>query len=116
VKDVRPCLQDVAVSVVPVRIGRGTQNKMLESMAMGIPTVASSTAARGVQAVPGKHFLMAAGPQEFAQHVIELLRNPPLRTQLATAARVQLENTHNWAVSLGQMDAILEDAFSARIR
>src|SRR5579872_4150703 len=70
VKDVRPSLQDVAVSVVPVRIGRGTQNKMLESMAMGIPTVASSTAAKGVQALPGKHFLMAQTAKEFAQHVV----------------------------------------------
>jgi sugar transferase (PEP-CTERM/EpsH1 system associated) len=110
VKDVRPFLQDVAVGVVPVRIGRGTQNKMLESMAMGIPTVASTTAAKGVQATPGKHFLMAATAPEFARHVIELLRDPDLRAQLAAAGRLQLEGTHNWPVSLQNMDAVLAEA------
>ena len=113
VKDVRPFLQDVAVGVVPVRIGRGTQNKMLESMAMGIPTVASGTAAKGIQAVSGKHFLMAETPHDFAQKVIELLQSPGLRAKLAAAARTQVEGTHNWQVSLRKMDAILEGVLSS---
>jgi sugar transferase (PEP-CTERM/EpsH1 system associated) len=48
VTDVRDFLQDAAVSVAPLRIARGTQNKILESMAMGIPVVATSQAAKGI--------------------------------------------------------------------
>lgn len=116
VKDVRPYLRDAAVGVVPVRIGRGTQNKMLESMAMGIATVASTTAAKGVQAVAGKHFLAASSAPEFARQVLMLLRNPGLRAQLAAAARRQLECTHHWPVSLRNLDGILEEAFSLPAR
>ena len=48
-----------ALTVAPLPIARGTQNKVLESMAMGVPVVASRAAAGGVDAVPGEHLLAA---------------------------------------------------------
>ena len=45
--------------VAPLAIARGTQNKMLEAMAMGVPVVTSAVAAAGVDAVAGEHFLVA---------------------------------------------------------
>ncbi len=47
VEDVRPYISKASVSVVPLRIGKGIQNKILEAMAMGVPVVATS------QALPG---------------------------------------------------------------
>lgn len=112
VSDVREHLQDVAVAVAPLRICRGTQNKVLECMAMGIPTVATSTASRGVQAVPGKHLLAADTPEAFARATVELLRNPARRADLAQAARAHLETSHCWSTSLQALDGILEGAVS----
>src|SRR5262249_46278616 len=66
VPDVRDYVGDAAVSIAPLRIARGTQNKILESMAMGVPVVASSQAAKGIDAVPGRDFLVAEKAQEFA--------------------------------------------------
>ena len=37
--------------VAPLNIARGTQNKILEAMAMGVPVVTSAVAAGGVDAV-----------------------------------------------------------------
>ena len=54
VADVRPYVQKSALTIAPLSIARGTQNKILESMAMGIPVVASEEAAPGVDAVPGE--------------------------------------------------------------
>ncbi len=59
VPDVRPFVTRSAVNVAPLRIARGTQNKILEAMAMGVPVVTSEVAARGVDAVPGEHLLCA---------------------------------------------------------
>ncbi|HEV8128610.1 MAG TPA: glycosyltransferase, partial [Candidatus Eisenbacteria bacterium] len=53
VPDVRPYLASAAVSVAPLRVARGIQNKILEAMAMALPVVATSAAFEGVGAPKG---------------------------------------------------------------
>src|SRR5438046_2181361 len=71
VPDVRPFLQRAALMVAPLNIARGTQNKILEAMAAGVPVVTSGTAAAGVDAVDREHFLVARTPE---QHALAVLR------------------------------------------
>src|SRR3546814_7519 len=54
VPDVRELVRRAAASAAPLTIARGTQNKILECMAMGVPVVASQQAAGGVDAVAGE--------------------------------------------------------------
>lgn len=107
VPDVRPHLADAMVSVAPLRIARGTQNKVLESMAMGIPVVATSQAAKGIEAVPEKHFLIADDPRGFADKVLSLVGNSELRRGLTEAARQQVEAVHIWPASMAILDSVL---------
>jgi sugar transferase (PEP-CTERM/EpsH1 system associated) len=107
VPDVRPYLMHAAVSVAPLRIARGTQNKILESMAMGTPVVATPQAAKGVQAYPGQHLLVAEQPQAFADKVINLLEQSKSRSILSNAGRRQVEEVHAWASSMSVLDRIL---------
>jgi len=53
VPDVRPYARRSAATVAPLNIARGTQNKILEAMALGVPVITSRVAARGVDAEPG---------------------------------------------------------------
>ena len=48
---VAPYLNRAEVAVVPLRIGRGVQNKLLEAMAAGLPAVATTVARTGVAAM-----------------------------------------------------------------
>src|SRR5262249_9416367 len=112
VPDVRDYVLDATVSVAPLRIARGTQNKILESMAMGIPVVATPQAAKGVQAVAGRDLMVAESPEEFAESVTELLRNTTLRGRLAQAGRNQVERTHLWHETLNILDATLSSGFA----
>jgi sugar transferase (PEP-CTERM/EpsH1 system associated) len=107
VPDVRPYLGDATVSVAPLRIARGTQNKILESMALGIPVVATPMAAKGVQAAPGRHLLVAENSEDFARKVTGLLRNAELRRDLSESARRQIEKAHSWRSSMNILDDIL---------
>src|ERR1700730_10658001 len=50
VPDVRPYIRGSALMVAPLAIARGTQNKILEAMAMGVPVVTSGVAAARVGA------------------------------------------------------------------
>lgn len=114
VPDVRPHMQDAAVTVAPLRIARGTQNKVLESIAMGIPVVATTRAARGVQAEPDRHLLVSDTPEGMADQVVDLLQDAHRRRSLAMAAREQVQRAHNWATTCAQLDQLLRSA-SARL-
>jgi len=107
VQDVRRYFDDVTVSIAPLRIARGTQNKILESMAMGIPVVATPEAAKGIQAVPGRDFMVADNPHGFAEHILNLLRDVRMREILAGSARTQIEKSHLWSRSMRILDSLL---------
>ena len=65
VPDVRPYLRRAALMVAPLNIARGTQNKILEAMAIGVPVVTSRVAAGGVDASsPASIFCAAITPEE----------------------------------------------------
>jgi polysaccharide biosynthesis protein PslH len=108
VPDVRPYVTRSAVNVAPLRIARGTQNKILEAMAMGIPVVTSEVAARGVDAVPGEHLLCASTPIEESQAVLKLLNDPEQRTRFGESGRARVLSRHDWRASMRRLDGIVE--------
>jgi sugar transferase (PEP-CTERM/EpsH1 system associated) len=114
VPDVRPYLADAAIAIAPLRLARGTQNKILECMGMGIPVVTTPEAARGIQANAGEHLLVAGTPEGFIQSVVELLENPSLRAQLGEAGRLQAESAHQWPASMRILDEVLQSVSAAR--
>jgi polysaccharide biosynthesis protein PslH len=107
VQDVRSYLRGAAVSIAPLRIARGMQNKILEALAMGIPTVATPEAAKGVECVPGKHLLVADCAKAFAEEVIRVIEDSSLRKNLAEAGRLQIEQVYGWDHSGDRLDTIL---------
>jgi polysaccharide biosynthesis protein PslH len=114
VADVRPYMLDAAVAVAPLRLARGTQNKILESMAMGIPMVATPEAAKGVTATPGEDLLVAHDADTFARYVINIMQNEELRQDLSQAARRKITDTHRWSYSMKILEGILEDFVTER--
>jgi sugar transferase (PEP-CTERM/EpsH1 system associated) len=113
VPDVRPHVRRAAVSVAPLDVARGTQNKILESMAMGVPVVCTPLAARGVDAEPGQHLLAASGPRATADAVLTLLEDPVQRRALAARARQRILSHHSWSSSLRRLDGYLEQCLSS---
>ncbi len=65
--------------VAPLEIARGTQNKILEAMAMGVPVVTSSVAAGGVDAEAREHLLVADTPAEYVAAIAAHARRPDER-------------------------------------
>lgn len=110
VPDVRPYYARAGVGVAPLRLGRGVQNKVLQSMAMGVPVVTTTVGARGIGAQPGRHFEVADEPDAFAAHVVRLLREPAERKILGRNGRGFVEANHAWECSLAKMDGLLAEA------
>jgi sugar transferase (PEP-CTERM/EpsH1 system associated) len=107
VPDVRPYVHRAAVSVVPLRVASGIQNKVLESMAMRVPVVASSLASEGIDAVAGEHLLVDDSPQGFAFKVLSVMQNKGLRQRLADGGRRRIEERHSWQACLQILDRVL---------
>ena len=96
VPDVRPYVARATVVVVPMRLSRGLQNKVLEAMAMAKAVVAAPPALAALAAVPGRDLLCADAPAEWAEAVAGLLADPARRRELGTNARAFVERHHHW--------------------
>ena len=112
VPDVRPFIRKSALMVAPLNIARGTQNKILEAMAMGVPVVTSSIAAGGVDAEAGTHFLVADTPEAYAQAIMRIVESPAERSRLAMAGRQRMLSHHAWPHSMVRLDSIIARGIS----
>ena len=110
VPDTRPYLDEAELFVAPLRMARGVQNKLLEALAMGLPCVASITAWRGVGIPEGEGIFAADRPDEFARHVIGLLRDADQRREMARRARAAAEAHYQWATQMARLDQVIAAA------
>ena len=108
VPDVRPYLRRSAAMVAPLHIARGTQNKILEAMATGVPVITSREAAGGVDAIDGEHFLVASTPEGCAALVLKVLEDPRERMRLSRAGRERMLSNHAWEKSMRRLDQLIE--------
>jgi sugar transferase (PEP-CTERM/EpsH1 system associated) len=108
VPDVRPFATRAALTVAPLRIARGTQNKILEAMAMGVPVVTTTVAAGGVDALPGEHLLTADAPDQTCAAILRVMGDSNERARLAKAGRARMLSHHAWPSSMKRLDAIVE--------
>jgi polysaccharide biosynthesis protein PslH len=108
VPDTRPYLDGAEVFVAPLRMARGIQNKLLEALAMGLPCVASEAAATGTVVANGEGILAADNPEEFAEHVMRLLRDSAFRAAMAGKARATAEANYRWDGQMARLDRVIE--------
>lgn len=118
--DVRPFVQSGWVGLIPERVGGGTRIKLFESLALGTPIVATRWAAKGVDAQEGREILTGDTPQELADAVLRLFRDPVLRENMSRAGRKLIEDKYDWNVIGQQLEVCIEDAIrhwqKARVR
>jgi sugar transferase (PEP-CTERM/EpsH1 system associated) len=107
VPDVRPYVAHAALSVAPLRIARGIQNKVLEAMSLAKTVIVSPQALEGIEAEPGRELILAGDAQQFAAAVLQALAQPD--PAIGAAARRKVESRYGWAANLAQVDALLEN-------
>jgi glycosyltransferase involved in cell wall biosynthesis len=107
VKDVREYLARASVSIAPLQVARGIQNKVLEAMAMGKAVVCTPQAHEGIRATPGRELVVAEDAEAFSAAAIDLLSNPGKAERLGVAARQCVEREYSWEDNLRLLDRIL---------
>jgi polysaccharide biosynthesis protein PslH len=106
VADVRPYVARAAVAIVPLRLARGVQNKVLEALAMSKAVVSSPQAVAGVRVERGRDLLVAEEPSAWVDSVVSLLRDPDRRRQLGEAGRRYVEQHHHWETCLNPFGSL----------
>jgi sugar transferase (PEP-CTERM/EpsH1 system associated) len=112
VPDVRPYVGYADVSVSPLRMARGVQNKVLQAMAMGKPVVASPQAFEGIRAVAGRDLLVADGAAETMAAIKSVLRGQ--HPELGARARAAMEAGYAWSGILEKLDRWVEASLEGR--
>lgn len=112
VPEVRPYLEAATIAVIPVRNATGVQLKLLEAMAVGLPSVVSPVVARGAGIEDGVHCLVADDADEWISAVIRLLTDVELRERIMKESAAWLRKSHSTEVTrnalLQEVDAALE--------
>ena len=75
VEDPEPLYRSSRILIDATRSGGGTRLKVLNAFARGIPVVATTRAAEGIEVIPGEHLLIADEDAQLIDAVVSLLRD-----------------------------------------
>jgi polysaccharide biosynthesis protein PslH len=111
VTDTRPFLWDAAVSVAPIAVARGIQNKVLEAVSAGLPCVVTPAVHSGLPPDIQPACVVASDPSAFAESVVALIDLPP-KDRRIIAEMANLEPL-SWRRRLAPLGTVMEAAARA---
>ncbi|MFZ9583528.1 MAG: glycosyltransferase [Pseudohongiellaceae bacterium] len=107
VPDITPLFDSVRLSVAPLRYGAGVKGKINSSMSCGVPVVATSMAAEGMNLVDGVDVLIADTPQDLAQAVLRVYDDKALWERLSQGGLKNLQDNFSFERATAQLQAVL---------
>jgi GT2 family glycosyltransferase/glycosyltransferase involved in cell wall biosynthesis len=96
VPDLKPYFDRARVFVVPLRYGAGIKGKLIESLAHGLPSIATSIAVEGMDVVSGRECIVADNAESFAGAVLKAYNEPNVWQGLQEAGYAFVEANYSW--------------------
>jgi sugar transferase (PEP-CTERM/EpsH1 system associated) len=112
VEDLSVAYNEASILVAPLRFGAGTQNKVIESMAMGLPVVCTHIGFEGLEIESGQGAIKTESDEDFIHQVIKLLEDPELRQKVGLAGRDKAINSYGWKAQSNQLEQYFEQITS----
>lgn len=107
VDKVQPYLNRAGIYINPLFVGAGIRIKILESMAMELPVVATSVAAEGINANDSNGLFRADNEYDFAHQILKLMNDEELWLESSINARILIESRYKWSNNV----ALIYDAY-----
>lgn len=114
VSDIKPIFDRIRLSIAPIRYGAGVKGKINTSMTYGVPVVATTIAAEGMNLTHGKDILVADTPEDFARQIVRAYDDEQLWTSLSNSGKVNIEEHFSFAVAERQLRNILQDGQNSK--
>ena len=113
VDDIRDAYASSKIFIAPMQLGSGLQNKLLEAMAMRLPCITSSLAAKALGTLsPGSVFI-ARSEAEYAHCVLQLLRDQAAADELARNGYEFVRSRFNWDLINTKLEKIFGQTVTA---
>jgi GT2 family glycosyltransferase/glycosyltransferase involved in cell wall biosynthesis len=109
--DVRPFFEGIKLSIAPLRFGAGVKGKINQSMAWGVPVVATSLAVEGMELIPGEDILIADEPEQFATALVTLYQSEELWNRLSQNGIEKTQLHYSVEVALEKLSVLFSDEY-----
>ncbi|MGB4080041.1 MAG: glycosyltransferase [Bacteroidia bacterium] len=107
IPDLKDMYAQASVVIAPLRFGAGTQNKVLEAMAMGVPTVCTHIGFEGLQIQSGQGVIMAKDKGVFIAKVNALLADAAERAKVGEQGLEIAKSRFSWDRIALQLESYL---------
>lgn len=107
VADIRDCYAASKVFCAPMLINSGLQNKLLEAMAMGVPSVTTSLANNALGATHQQNIMVADTAADIAKNIIDLLKDAPLRKRIGQQGHLFIKDNYSWKKAGNKLENLL---------
>lgn len=108
-EDIRDAYCNADIFVSPIRRGGGTNFKVLEAMACGVPVIAFPQRIAGLGAETEKHLLFAENSNDFIKQIERLFSKKNLAESLRKSARKLIEEQFDWKVIGEKLNSIWKE-------
>jgi sugar transferase (PEP-CTERM/EpsH1 system associated) len=109
VEDISQMYTAADVVIAPLRFGAGTQNKVLEAMAMAVPVVCTDIGFKGLEIESGQGVIRASNDSSFVEEVIKLLSNEKRRAEVGQAGLKAAREKFSWDGISSQLEEYLKE-------
>jgi GT2 family glycosyltransferase/glycosyltransferase involved in cell wall biosynthesis len=109
-RDVRPFFDSVKLSVAPLRFGAGVKGKINQSMAFGVPVVATSVAVEGAGLLNGEEILVADAPEDFAKAIVALYQSGELWKKISENGLKKTRALYSTDAARTKLEFLFSDA------
>jgi polysaccharide biosynthesis protein PslH len=107
VKDLSAEYLNASAMISPAPFASGIQNKLVEAMAIGLPSIISAKTAPANGVIDKKHVITCDSAQNFADAVIDLMTNQDLAATLSSGARMFVIKEHTSSVQIEKLKEIV---------
>lgn len=114
VEDLASTLALADVGLCPISIGSGTNLKILDYMAAGLPTVTTELGTTGLDIADGESVVVAETATEFVAAIKRLQSDSEFRKRLSVNA-ASLADDYDWDVLMADYGPIVEDLLDRRV-
>ncbi len=109
VKNIQDAYDNADIMVSPVRLGGGTNFKVLEAMAAGVPVIALQDRIVGLDVKDGVNIMVAKDGPDFVRIIDRLAGDHVLRTKISNAARKLVTHEYSWKIIGNNLATIWEN-------
>jgi polysaccharide biosynthesis protein PslH len=107
VKDLSAEYLNASAMISPAPFASGIQNKLVEAMAIGLPSIISTKTAAANGVINGQHVIACESAKDFARAAIDLMTNQDLAERLSAAARTLVLKEHTPSLQIEKLKEIV---------